>query len=207
MQVSGQATPGRRRASHPIGWVFGLLAAVLMAPVVLAGCASKAAPQDTSRAPIAAAVAAPQASPSGADGKVALAKANAMAAYAGYIVAETEAAQTADYGSPQLSKFTSDPLLGQWIAQLFHLHVIGDVQRGSVLSHPILVSLKLSAQSGTATVRDCLDQSAISIVNAQTGAAVPLPKPKPYVAIATLYLYSTGVWMVSKVDTTGSQPC
>jgi hypothetical protein len=205
--VSGQTTSGRRRVSHPIRVVFALLVAVLVAPVVISGCASKASEADTSRAPLTVQVAAPATSAGGDDIKSAIAKVNAMAAYSGYIVAETAAAQTADFGSPQLSKFTSDPLLGQWIAQLFHLHVIGDVQRGSVVSHPVLVSLKLSAQSGTATVRDCLDQSGISIVNAQTGADVPLPKTKPYVALATLYLYSTGAWMVSKVDTTGSQPC
>ncbi len=205
--MSGQEMSGRRRASRPILAVFGLVAVILAAATVIGGCASRVSPVDDSRAPAVLQVAAPATTAGGVDAKLATAKANAMAAYANYIAAETQASQTADYGSALLSKFTSDPLLGQWVAQLFHLHVIGDVQRGSVISHPVLTSLKLSTVSGTAVVRDCLDQSAISIVNAQTGAKVPLPKTKPYVAVATLYLYSNGSWMVSKVDTTGDQPC
>jgi len=205
--VSGQATSGRRRASRPILAMFGLVAAVLVAAIVVGGCASRVDGVDESRAPIVLQVAAPATSANGADAKLVVAKANALAAYSNYIAAETQASQTADYGSPLLSKVIADPLLGQWVAQLFHLHVIGDVQRGSVVSHPVLTSLKLSTASGTAIVRDCLDQSGISIVNAQTGAKVALPKTKPYVAVATLYLYSTGAWMVSKVDTTGDQPC
>ena len=130
-----------------------------------------------------------------------------MAAYNGYIHAETIASQAADYGSADLSKYASDPLLGQWVAELFHLHVIGDVQRGSVVSHPTLVSVKLAKKSGTAIVRDCLDQSGISIVNAATGKQIPVPKSKPYVAVATVYLYANGVWMVSSVDTSGNKPC
>lgn len=205
--MSGQAMSGRRRASRPILAIFALVAAVLATAAVVGGCASRVLPVDESRVPAAIPVVAPATSAGGADAKLTLAKMNAMAAYSGYINAETQASQTADYGSALLSKFTSDPLLGQWVAQLFHLHVIGDVQRGAVISHPILTSLKLSKTSGTATVRDCLDQSGISIVNAQTGAKVSLPKAKPYVATATLYLYSTGAWMVSKVDTTGDQSC
>jgi hypothetical protein len=184
-----------------------LVAAVIVAPLTIAGCASPSARADTSRAPDSVHVAAVSAPSAGSDPAVAAARVRAMAAYAGYINAETSASQAADYGSAELSKYTSDPLLGQWIAQLFHLHVVGYVQRGAVISHPKLVSLKLSKSSGTAIVRDCLDQSRISIVDAANGKAVPLPKSKPYLATATVYLYANGTWMVSKVDASGNRPC
>jgi hypothetical protein len=205
--MSGRETSGRRLSLSPIRIVFALMGALLVIPLSVAACASESGTADTSRPPMsirAAAVAAPTPTH---DPALALARSRAMAAYAGYINAETTASTTADYGSADLSKYTSDPLLGQWIAQLFHLHVIGDVQRGAVISHPALESLKLSKTSGTAIVRDCLDQSQISIVNATTGKALPLPKAKPYVAVATIYLYSNGAWMVSKVDTSNGKPC
>jgi hypothetical protein len=205
--VSDQATSGWRRASRPTLAVLGLLVAVLIAPVIVSGCASRTSMADTSRVPVAGQPAAATTSAGGGGSKTEIAKANALAAYSNYITAETHASQAADYGSRELAKFTAYPLLGQWVAQLFHLHVIGDVQRGSVASHPVLTSLKLSTRSGTATIRDCLDQSGITIVNAQTGTKVALPKSKPYVAVATLYLYANGAWMVSKVDTTGTESC
>jgi hypothetical protein len=205
--VSSRGTLGGRRTPGSIGGAFALMVVLTGTSIGAAGCASNPATTDTSKAPAnvrVVAVAVPSASGSP---KLATARAQAMAAYAGYIHAETTASTTADYGSPELTKYTSDPLLGQWITELFHLHAAGDVQRGSVISHPILVSVKLSAKSGTAIVRDCLDQSRISIVNATTGKVIPLPKSKPYVAIATMYLYSNGRWMVSKVDTTSGASC
>jgi hypothetical protein len=186
---------------------FVLVGIVLLVPVIVASCASPSATEDSSRAPDAVAVVASTAPSPSVDPAIAAARTSAMVAYTGYINAETAASASADYGSPALSKYASDPVLGQWIAELFHLHVIGDVQRGSVISHPRLLSLKLSTKSGTALVRDCLDQSHISIVNATTGKEIPLPKAKPYVAIATMYLYSNGAWMVSKVDTSSGEPC
>jgi hypothetical protein len=184
-----------------------LMKALLTIPLIASGCATQITATDTSRAPKAVPAAAVARPSQGTDPVLAAARAKVMAAYAGYINAETNASTTADYGSPELSHYTSDPLLGQWIAQLFHLHVIGDVQRGAVISHPQLASLTLSKTSGTAIVRDCLDQSKISIVNAATGKAVALPKAKPYLAIATIYLYANGAWMVSKVDTPSGKPC
>jgi hypothetical protein len=175
--------------------------------VYLTGCASDRTATDASKAPAKVSVVAAVAPDPSGKPTLATARAQAMAAYRGYIKAETDASTTANYGSADLTKYTSDPLLGQWISELFHLHVIGDVQRGAVISNPTLVSLKLSAESGTAIVRDCLDQSRISIVNASSGKAVPLPKSKPYIAIATMYLYSNGRWMVSKVDTSTGAPC
>ncbi len=202
----GQAAVKRAYARRSTRIFGGLASVLLVIPPVLTGCASKMA-ADTSRPPVLAPGATPATTAGAAGSKLDHAKALALSAYSGYIAAETNASQTADYGSSALSKYASDPLLGQWITQLFHLHVIGDVQRGSVISHPVLQSLTLSATSGTAIVRDCLDQSGISLVNARTGATVPLPKTKPFVTLATLYLFSTGVWMVSKVDSSGAKSC
>jgi len=130
-----------------------------------------------------------------------------MTAYNGYISAETAASQSASFNSPDLAKYMGDPLLGTWVSQLFHLHVMGDIQRGTVITHPVLASLKLSKSSGTAVVRDCLDQSGISIVNAKSGKALPIPVSKPFVATATVQLYPDGRWLVSKVDTKGDGSC
>jgi hypothetical protein len=205
--VSGLKTTGRRRLPSPRGATLVLMTVLVVGNMIVAACASSATTPDSSRAPAAVGVVAAVAPAPSATPALAAAQANAMAAYAGYINAETTASATADYGSTALSKYASDPLLGQWIAELFHLHVIGDVQRGAVISHPQLLSLKLSKKSGTAIIQDCLDQSQISIVNATSGKSVPLPKTKPYVAIATMYLYSTGAWMVSSVDTSKTKPC
>ena len=46
---------------------------------------------------------------------------------------------------------------------------MGDIQRGAVVTNPVLVSLKLAKSTGTAIVRDCLDQSGITIVNKKSG--------------------------------------
>jgi hypothetical protein len=207
MQVFHQATPRRRYSPRPGLALLGLLLVILTASAAVGGCATRPSVVDDSLPPGAPVAATASAGADAGGSPIEIARTKAMAAYSGYITAETQASQTADYGSPELSKFAASPLLGQWVAQLFHLHVIGYVQRGSVISHPILTSLTLSARSGTATIRDCLDQSKITIVNARTGAKVALPKSKPYVAVATLYLYANGAWMVSTVDTTGSQPC
>jgi hypothetical protein len=177
----------------------------MLAVGVAAACGSTSTAADTSRAPAASSTAVVASTT--IDPRITAAEANVMAAYNGYINAETAASQAADFGSGDLSKYMTDPLLGQWVAQLFHLHAIGDVQRGAVISKPALVSLKLSKTSGTAIVRDCLDQSQISIVNAKSGKPLSMPATKPYVAIASLYLYSDGRWLVSKVDTTDDKPC
>jgi len=198
----------RRARRGPRAGVFAsaLVAGAVAASLVLAGCASRA-PSDHSRAPsapgaVAVALTGTDAgpAPTGAGGAV-------LAAYGGYIRAETLASQSADYGSPDLSKYMGDPLLGQWIAQLFHLHVVGDVQKGAVISHPKLQSLSVTKKSGKAVVRDCLDQSGISLVKAATGEAVPMPVVKPYVAVATLYRYPNGAWRVSSVDTPDGATC
>jgi hypothetical protein len=205
--VSDRVTARRWRPRHPTDVASALVGVLLLATIAVSGCAAAPAAEDTSRAPAAVPVAAVSTPSAGSNPKLANARAAAMTAYSGYIHAETTASQAADYGSADLSKYTSDPLLGQWVAELFHLHVIGDVQRGTVISHPTLVSVKLSKKSGTAIVRDCLDQSGISLVNAATGKQIPLPTSKPYVAVATIYLYANGQWMVSTVDTSGNKPC
>jgi hypothetical protein len=130
-----------------------------------------------------------------------------MAVYNGYIGAETAASQTANYSSGDLAKYMSDPLLGTWISNLFNLHSMGDIQRGAVVNNPVLVSLKLSGNTGTAIVRDCLDQRGITIVNKKTGKAVPIPAGKPFIATATVLLYPDGRWLVSKVDTKEDGSC
>lgn len=180
-------------------------ASALVVAVVLTACGTTTSRADTSRVPLAAQTSI--AASATIDPRIVAAGAAVMAAYNGYISAETVASQSANYSSPDLAKYMGDPLLGTWVSQLFHLSAMGDIQHGTVISHPSLVSLKLSETSGTAIVRDCLDQSGITIVNAKSGKAVPIPASKPFIATATVYLYPGGRWLVTKVDTKEDGSC
>ncbi len=177
----------------------------LVAAIVLSACGTRAPGADTSRLPGAVTVAG---SPSSTiDPRILAADTAVMVAYNGYINAETAASQTANYSSGDLAKYMSDPLLGTWISNLFNLHSMGDIQRGAVVTNPVMVSLKLAKSSGTAIVRDCLDQSGIKIVNKKTGKIVPIPTGKPFVTTATVLLYPDGRWLVSKVDAKEDGSC
>jgi hypothetical protein len=133
-----------------------------------------------------------------------------LTAYAGYLDAETTASQRADYGSAELTRFMAQPLLGQWVAQLYHLHAIGYKQLGAVVSAaPELMSLAVTRSDGTGTaiVTDCLDETAISIVKVSNGAPMALPRHNSrYQATATLHL-AGGMWRVSEVDADRSRTC
>jgi hypothetical protein len=133
-----------------------------------------------------------------------------MTAYAGYLAAETTASQQADYGSTELTRFMGQPLLGQWVAQLYHLHAIGYMQTGAVVSAaPKLASLTVASRSGTGTavVTDCLDETAMKIVKVSDGTPMVLPKHNSrYQTTATLRL-SAGMWRVYEVDADRSRTC
>ncbi len=133
-----------------------------------------------------------------------------LAAYAGYLDAETSASQHADYASAELTRFMDQPLLGQWVAALYHLHAIGYKQVGSVISAaPRITSLDLAAgsEAGTAVVTDCLDETGMSIVDATTGKPMKLPAHSSrYQTTATLHLRD-GIWRVYEVDADRSRTC
>jgi hypothetical protein len=175
--------------------------AVLFAAVT--ACSSRAAPVDDSAAPrpVEPAAVAVAVDPD---------RQAVLTAYAGYLDAETTASQQADYGSVELTRFMAQPLLGQWVAQLYHLHAIGYKQLGAVVSAaPKLTSLTVTTSkgSGTATVTDCLDETAMSIVKVSNGAPMALPKHNSrYQATATLHL-ADGMWRVSEVDADRSRTC
>ena len=102
-----------------------------------------------------------------------------MTAYAGYLDAETTASQHADFASVELTRFMAQPLLGQWVAQLYHLHAIGYKQIGAVISAaPAVQSLAVVTAKGTgiAIVTDCLDEVNLKIVKVCNGDRWSLPK-------------------------------
>jgi len=137
--VSGRGMRRLRRT------MFGLIAtSALVVAEVLTACGTPHATSDTSQTP---ATAAPAAA-STLDPRILSTRAAVMTAYNGYIAAETNASQTADFASSDLGKYMGDPLLGTWVASIFHIHALGDVQTGAVVSHPQLVSLKLVDKTG-----------------------------------------------------------
>jgi hypothetical protein len=183
--------------------MFGLCAtSALVAAEVLTACATSHGPSDASRAPTATPAAA-----STIDPRILAAHLDVMTAYNGYIAAETSASQTADFTSSDLPKYMGDPLLGSWVASIFHIHMLGDVQTGAVVSHPQLVSLQLSDTSGTATVRDCLDQSGIDIVNAKSGKSAKFNRVNKVLSTATVTLGPNGRWRVTQVDAKAAVTC
>ena len=133
-----------------------------------------------------------------------------LAAYAGYLAAETTASQHADFASDEMNRFMAQPLLGEWVAQLYHLHVIGYKQLGAVISaDPKVKSLTVvtAKGTGTAVVTDCLDDSNIKIVKVRTGEPMVLPKRSPrFQTVATLSLRD-GMWRVYEVDADRSRTC
>lgn len=178
---------------------------LLFSALLAAGCSTSAHTVDKSHPPEPAASGVATVA---VDAKIAAARDAVMRTYVGYLNAETSAAQTADYASPELSLYTADPLLGQLIAAIDHLHRIGAVQIGAAASNPTITSLKLTDKMGTATVRDCIDESSISIVYQKTNKVIPLPDTnKRYVAITTAYLYPNGQWLFSKAVAHRDEPC
>lgn len=197
----GASMSPRTRALSALALAAAITGAVLAG---VSACSRTAAAHDTSRAPVQ-----PAAAPTVTIDPVRMAaQAQVMSAYESYIEAETVASQRADYGSRDLAETAGQPVLGQWVAQLYHLHVIGDVQRGTVVSaNPQMTILKSSGANGTAVVTDCLDDSSISIVNASTGTPMKLPPHNSrYRATTTLYLLD-GRWRVCKVKADRSKPC
>lgn len=183
---------------------LGVLVVALATAAVTTACGSGSAPTDTSAPPQAV-------KPAATVRTVADPRRQAvMEAYAGYLAAETTASQKADFGSTELPRYMGQPLLGQWVSQLYHLHAIGYKQLGSVVSaSPWLTSITFSAgrSTGTAIVTDCLDENAMTIVNATTGRQMELPRHNSrYLTKATLHL-ENGFWRVYEVDADRSKTC
>jgi hypothetical protein len=178
---------------------WSVLAVVLAA---VTGCGSKSAPADASAPPRIVAAPVQVAADPNRDA--------VLTAYAGYLDAETTASQHADFASVELTRFVAQPLLGQWVAQLYHLHAIGYKQIGAVISaDPTVRSLSVvSAKgSGTAVVTDCLDEVNVKIVKANTGEPMILPKRSSrFQTVATLRLQG-GIWRVYEVDADRSRTC
>ncbi len=178
---------------------WSVLAVVLAA---VTACSSHSAPGDASAPPRIAAAPVQVAADPNRDA--------VMTAYAGYLDAETTASQHADFASVELTRFMAQPLLGQWVAQLYHLHAIGYKQIGAVISaDPAVQSLAVVTAKGTgiAVITDCLDEVNLKIVKASTGEPMILPKRSSrYQTVATLRLQG-GIWRVYEVDADRSRTC
>jgi len=136
-----------------------------------------------------------------------------LSAYQGYLHYSTLSAQTGDFDSPQLRKYAIDPLLGQWVVNVYDMYQRGVVQRGAVTHHGTkVIDVKLSTTRGvpigTATILDCLDNSGISIIDAITRAVVvPATAGRFLASTATAQMYPDKHWVISNVDAKVVKSC
>ncbi|MBN1171066.1 MAG: hypothetical protein JXA67_02730 [Micromonosporaceae bacterium] len=143
-----------------------------------------------------------------ADSSVAAATEAAVAAYNGYIQAFGQAAQTADPDDPNLSRYAADPLLSLTRHNLRTMKDRGQVQIGAQTATVTSTQADLASAQPAVTVHACLDYSSIKLVYASNRSPVPNSEIKdPRVsAIATVWLYQTGQWLVNDTKQ-GNDPC
>jgi hypothetical protein len=182
---------------------------------MMAACAANG-PVDTSKAPLPGRVDDnPVASGDpGVVGPSATSAASAvLVAYQGYLTYSTLAAQTGDFDSQRLKTYAIDPLLGQWVVNVYDMYQRGVVQRGAVVHHGTKVTdVKLSTRDGvpigTATIVDCLDNSGVSIIDAITRAVVVPATPNRFLrSVATAQMYPDRHWVISQVDAKAVTKC
>lgn len=173
-------------------WPIMLLALTAM----LAGCTSKAPkPRAVSNSPSPSSTMSTPA----VDSSTAAATDAAVAAYNGYIRAFGQAAQAADPDDPNLASYVADPLLSLTRHNLRTLRDRGQVQVGAQTASVISAQVDLATSQPTVTIHACLDYSSIKLVYRSSRSPVPdseIKNPKVS-AIATVWLYKTGQWLVN----------
>ncbi len=176
---------------------------VLVAALSAAGCTSRSTPSVTPS------VAASSASPSpSVDPSTAAATQAAIAAYNGYIQTFALAAQTADPADPSLARYLADPLLSLTRHNLQTMKDRGEVQVGAQKATVTSTQVDLNAAQPVVTIHACLDYSALKLVYKSNHSPVPNSEIKtPRVsAIATVWLYQSGQWLVNNTKQ-GNDTC
>jgi len=187
----------------------------LLSVVMLSACATHGG-DDTSRAPApgtAVAGTTPTAAPATLGPSASAVQPAILDAYQGYLKYSTLSAQTGDFDSPKLRNYAIDPLLGQWVINVYDMYQRGVVQRGAVAHHGTkVIDVKLSTSRGvpigTATILDCLDNSGVSVIDATSRAVVVPASPGRFLA-STAYaqMYPDKHWVISQVDAKTVKSC
>ena len=154
-------------------------------------------------------VAASSASPSpSVDPSTAAATQAAIAAYNGYIQTFALAAQTADPADPSLARYLADPLLSLTRHNLQTMKDRGEVQVGAQKATVTSTQVDLNAAQPVVTIHACLDYSDLKLVYKSNHSPVPNSEIKtPRVsAIATVWLYQSGQWLVNNTKQ-GNDTC
>jgi hypothetical protein len=178
-------------------------ACALMVAVTIAGCNGNDDPHPSaSTASPSAVSASPTMEPS-----VATAQQQAIAAYNGYIQSWASASQAADPDDPNLARYIADPLLSRTRHNIRKLKDIGAVQVGAQTSVVLDSKVDLAAKPPKATIRACLDYSALKLVYKSSQSPVPNSeiKQKKVATATTVTLHTTGRWLAT--ESQGSDPC
>ena len=123
----------------------------------------------------------------------------AVAAYQGYIKAFAAALQTADPDDPNLARYVADPLLSRTRRVLRSMREEGQVQVGEQTATVTTTDVDLASDQPVVTIHACLDYSNLKLVYRSNRSPVPnatIKDPKVS-AIATVWLYRNGQWLVN----------
>jgi hypothetical protein len=179
-------------------------ALVLVTALGAAGCTGKTTPPAATPSVVAS-----SASPTpSVDPSTAAATQAAIAAYNGYIQTFAVAAQAADPDDPNLARYLADPLLSLTRHNLQTMKDRGQVQVGAQKATVTSTQVDLNAAQPVVTIHACLDYSALKLVYKSNHSPVPNSEIKtPRVsAIATVWLYQSGQWLVNNTKQ-GNDTC
>lgn len=176
---------------------LGRASAVLVA-LLVGACSSSGGASPPVAAPSTAASAGPDAE--------AASKA-ALAAYAGYLAASSEASADPDPAHPALARYLADPLLTRVRDTVRDLETHGAMRTGKMISDPRVSALDLTADPPTVSIQDCIDSSGYKMVYTESKKPVPGTAGGRYVATATATRYPDGRWLISHGAIHQDQPC
>ena len=109
-----------------------------------------------------------------------------------------------DDAATALAEFTGEPLLSSTRDSIAQMRRAGVVGKGEQRWSPRIVELKRA----TATIEDCTDISAWTVVSTGTGEPVPPPAEQPDKFIVTSTAKLTGgKWYIVGSDGDWSRPC
>lgn len=184
-----------------------VLAGTCLLIAVMASCSARSphAARSISPAPVPAA---PTAAPSSSTSMTAASmQAEAVIeAYQGMWADVVSAARTADYRSPLLAAHTIDPATGQLRRTLLTFDRMGWVAKGTVVTHPEVLSASPGSDHVHAQVMDCLDETHWLTYYAGSGKLTD-DKPGQRHQIAALMRHTTDGWTVESFTVAPGGSC
>lgn len=137
----------------------------------------------------------------------------ALAAYLGYQRVYEDAAQTADERVPGLEKFARGNAVSRARLDMRENHIDGTVYRGRDKFSPQVTQVLLGQQPERVVLTDCVDGSAVRLVNQRTGALIQIvdPQGRPtavrrHPALAWVE-YVGGTWYVTQANVRADKSC